>query len=148
MTVFASGLKDKAILLGWITGLILAAVLVWSLTFNFRSACLMRSANRSLADMEDSRRLVTPLRRPFSGQFPLGCWYTVAESDSVFFVFTVMRDGILVPCGAEISGEGKVKNIVPMGNHARQVLERIPPGLIHIYTRRIESAITLNRGER
>ena len=146
MTEFTASLKDRGILFGWIAGLLLAAALLWSLSYHFRAACLMRSVNRSLIDMQDDRRLVTPLRRPLAGQFPLGCWYTVDGTDSLFFVFTIMRDGILVPCGAEISAEGKVKDIVPVGSHARQVLDRIPRGVIHIYTRRIESAFAVNRG--
>ena len=139
MTEFTSSLKDRAILLGWIVGLILAASLLWSLSYNFRAVCLMRSANRSLVDMEFEGRLASPVRRLYNGQFPLGCWYTVDSSDSFFFVFTVFRDGILVPCGAEVSRDGEVKEIFPMGNHARQVMGHIPPALMHIYARRIES---------
>ena len=141
MTVLISSLKDRAVLLGWIAGLVLAAALLWSLSFPFRAVCLMRSTNRSLIEAGDERRLSAPLSRPVKGQFPLGCWYTLEGSESLFFVFAVMRDGILVPCGAEISGEGKVMNIVPLGSHARQVMENIPWGVIEVYTHRIEHVL-------
>ena len=141
MTVLVSSLKDRAVLLGWIAGLVLAATLLWSLSFPFRSACLMRSANKSLIETGDERRLSAPLPRPVKGQFPLGCWYTLEGSESLFFVFTVMRDGIFVPCGAEISGEGKVTGIVPLGSHARQVMDYIPRGVIDVYRHRIEYAL-------
>ena len=144
----AASLKDPAILFGWIASLILAAGLLWSLTFQFRASCLMRSANQSLIEMEDPRTLLAPVSRPLTGHFPLGCWYTIAGSDSLFFVFTIIRDGILVPCGVEISSEGKVTDIVPLGNHARQVMYRIPQGIIHVYMRRIESSVTAGRGDK
>jgi hypothetical protein len=142
-----AALKDRAILAGWIAGLILAGALLWSFTFPFRSSCLMRSVNRTFVETGDERRLLTPLSQPVKGQFPFGCWYTLDKPDTLFFVFTVMRDGIFVPCGAEISG-GDVTEIVPLGNHARQVMERIPPGLINVYTNRIESALAVSRGRR
>jgi hypothetical protein len=136
-----SSLKDRAVLAGWIAGLILAGALLWSLSFPFRTVCLMRTVNRALIETGDERRLLAPLSRPVKGQFPFGCWYTLDKPDTLFFVFTVMRDGMLVPCGAEISDGATVAEIVPLGNHARQVMERIPPGLVHIYTNRIESAL-------
>ena len=140
MNDFSSALKDRVILLGWIVGLVLAVVLLWSLTFSFRSACLMRSTNKVLASQEDSRSLSAPLSQHFASPVPLGCWYSLADSDSLFFVFAIVRDGILVPCGAEISDRGEVTDIVPLGSHARQVMDRIPRGVVQIYIQRIESA--------
>jgi hypothetical protein len=71
---------------------------------------------------------------------PLGCWYRVSGTDSLFFVFSIMRGGILVPCGAEISANGKLVEVIPLGGHARQVMSQIPQGMIQVYVRRIESA--------
>jgi len=134
-------LKDRAILIGWIAGLVLAASLLWSISFPFRAGCLMRSVNKSLALAEDERRLSTALFRPYSVPVPMGCWYALAESGSLFYVFAIMRDGILVPCGAEISSDGEVQEIVPLGAHARQLMDRIPAGLVQVYARRIEAAV-------
>ena len=133
-------LKDRAILAGWIAALVLIAALIWSFGFHFRSMSLMHSTNKTLVLMDDARRLSAPLIRHATGMDPLGCWYSLAESDSIFFVFTIMREGILVPCGAEISKSGKVVQIIPLGSHAQQVMEKIPQGLIQVYIRRIESA--------
>jgi len=137
-------LKDRAILLGWIAGLVLIASLLWSLSFPFRAFCLMRSTNKVLIAMDDSRRLVAPLPHAAS-PISLGCWYRLsdpaASADSgLFYVFALVQGGILVPCGAEISGKGEVLEIIPLGNHARQIMKRTPPGLIQLYIRRIESA--------
>ena len=139
MTIPFPVLKDKALLCGWIAGLTVFAILLWSLTFNYRTAHLMRSANRALVSMEDGRVLSAPLPSPASGYIPLGGWYYLANTNSLFVVFTIMHNGILVPCGAEISAEGKVLDVIPLGNLARSVIDRIPQGLIQVYIRRIET---------
>jgi hypothetical protein len=134
-------LKDRAIFFGWIAGLILIASLLWSLSFPFRAFCLMRSANKVLITMDDPRRLVAPLPHSAAGPVSLGCWYRLSGSDSpLFYVFTFVQGGILVPCGAEISGKGEVIDLIPLGNHARQIMSRTPHGLIQMYVRRIEAA--------
>ena len=134
-------LKDRAIFAGWIAGLILIASLLWSLSFPFRSFCLMRSANKVFIAMDDQRRLVAPLPNPASNPVALGCWYRLnGSSGALFYIFAFVQGGILVPCGAEISENGKVIDIVPLGSHARQIMNRIPQGLIQMYIRRIESA--------
>jgi hypothetical protein len=153
MNGLSSVLKDRAIFAGWIAGLVLVAALLWSFSFPFRSACLMRSTNKILITMDDSRRLAAPLLRPAAGPVPLGCWYRLHESSSLFLVFSIMQGGILVPCGAEISESGEVVDIIPLGSHARQVMDQIPPNLIQIYSRRIEAAAsaaadTSRRGRR
>jgi len=140
MKDMTSALKDRAVLAGWIAALVLIASLLWSLSFPFRVNCLMRSTNKVLIAMNDHRRLIDPVLHPVAKPTPLGCWYRVYESDSLFVVFVIMREGILVPCGAEISGQGEIVEIIPLGNHARQVMDQIPQGLIQVHVRRIESA--------
>ena len=140
MTDFTLALKDRAILLGWIVGLLLIPSLLWSLSFPFRATGLMRSANRILIAQNDERRLASPLSQQFAAPVPLGCWYRLANSNSLFFVFAILQDGILVPCGVEISDQGEATGFVPLGSHALKVIDRIPQGLIQVYLRRIESA--------
>ena len=132
--------KDRLILLGWIAGLLLAASLAWSLSFPYRSAILMRSVNKSLEASGDTRVVSSPLPRGFTKPALMGFWYRLNESASSFFVFVIMNEGILVPCGVEINEDGKAAGIVPLGSHARQVIDRIPQGVIQVYIRRIESA--------
>jgi hypothetical protein len=139
-------LKDRAILVAWVAGLVLIASLLWFLSFPFRSVCLMNSTNKILASLNDAgsdappKILSAPLLHPFSGSAPLGCWYRIADSNSLFYVFVLMHGGILVPCGAEISEEGGIDEIIPLGSHARQVMGRIPQSLVQAYAHRIESA--------
>jgi len=158
MTNLTVVLKDRAIFVGWIAGLVLIASLLWSLSFPFRAFCLMRSTNKVFIAMDDSRRLIAPL--PHSGgPVSLGCWYRLSGSSfnmagsGVFYVFALVQGGILVPCGAEISETGEVLEIIPLGNHARQIMKRTPAGLIQLYIRRIESAAAtvtagVSQGER
>jgi len=140
-------LKDRAILAGWIAGLILIASLLWSLSFPFRSFCLMRSTNKILITMNDPRRLIAALPHTAGGPSSLGCWYRLAgsENGSLFYIFTLVQGGILIPCGAEISDKGDVIDIIPLGNHARRIMSRTPPGLIQMYSRRIETAAGATR---
>ena len=142
MTNLTVLLKDRAILAGWIAGLVLIASLLWSLSFPFRAFCLMRSANKVFIAMDDSRRLTAPLSRSTAVPVSLGCWYRLSGSDSgsLFYVFVLVQGGILVPCGAEISDTGEVTDIIPLGSHARQIMSRTPQGLLQMYIRRIESA--------
>jgi len=149
MSSIVPALRDRAILAGWIVGLVLAASLIWSFTFSFRLNVLMHATNRALAASQDVRWLDEPLPREFQTRELLGAWYTLADSDSLFFVFAIMRDGILVPYGAEISAEGRILEMVPLGYHARQVMDGIPRGLIDVYARRIEYVFArLGMGER
>jgi hypothetical protein len=139
MNDFVPALKDRAILLGWVAGLVLISLVLWSVSYPFRAVSLMRSTNRVLISMDDERRLAFPVARPPAGIAPLGCWYRVLNSNSNFYVFAIMRDGILVPCGAEVTERGEV-HIVPLGSHARQIMGRIPQSVIQVYVHRIESA--------
>jgi hypothetical protein len=140
-----SGLKDKAVFLGWIAALVVLSGLVWTLTQPLRARSLLRTVNRVLEYQEDGRRLSAPLAMPgiHGGTDPLGLWYSLEKSDKKFFVFAIMRDGILVPCGAQVSAAGAVEEIIPLGLHAGQVLSRMPGGIIRTYTRRIENAAAL-----
>ena len=155
MTNLTVVLKDRAILAGWIAGLVLIASLLWSLSFPFRAFCLMRSTNKVFITMDDPRRLIASLPHSAAASASLGCWYRLSGSadNSFFYVFALVQGGILVPCGAEISETGEVLEIIPLGSHARQIMKRTPQGLIQLYVRRIESAAAsviagVSQGER
>ena len=139
-------MKDRLILLGWFAGLLLAVSLAWSFSFSYRSASLMRSVNKALEAAGDTRALFSPLPRGGTRPMPMGFWYRLYESNSLFFIFVIMNEGILVPCGVEINEDGKAVDIVPLGSHARQLIGRIPQGVIQVYLRRIESAASDRKG--
>ncbi|MDR2477913.1 MAG: hypothetical protein LBD48_01220 [Treponema sp.] len=136
-------LKDRAFFGGWIAGLVIIGALVWSLTQPLRTNHMLRAVNKMFAVSGDQRRLAAPRPGLSAGTLPLGRWYSFLESKSLLLVFTIMRDGILVPCGAQVSPEGIVEEIIPLGVHARQVFDRLPNGLVQIYVSRIESLAAL-----
>jgi len=146
MNKLSPTVKDRLILLGWFAGLLVAASLAWSLSFPYRSNSLMRSVNKTLETAGDTRVIEGPLPGRLTKPSPMGFWYRLYESDSAFFVFVIMNEGILVPCGVEIGKDGKAVDIVPLGSHARQLIGRIPRGVIQVYLRRIESAASGGRG--
>ena len=133
-----SELKDRALLVGWIAGLIIIGALMWTLTRPLLSTYLLRTVNQSLIAQGESRRITSPLPRPPLKAAPLGIWYALDNSSDVMFVFAIMHDGIMIPCGAQVTPQGRVTEIIPLSAHARRVFNRLPGGAIRIYTRRIE----------
>jgi hypothetical protein len=132
--------KTRAVSLGWMAGFFCAGLLLWSLTQPLQVDYLLRAVNRILISREDSRRLAAPLgRRPVMIS-PMGVWYSMLDTESGMFVFVFMWDGVLIPCGALVSGEGKVEELLPLSGSARQLVDRIPQGIIGVYVRRIEAA--------
>jgi hypothetical protein len=133
-------LRDNAVFIGWIAGLCIAGSLLWSLTRPLQTQYLLRAVNKSLIAREDTRRLVRPEdRRPISTN-PLGVWYTMIDPDSGMFVCAIAWDGALIPCGAELSPEGRVRELIPLSGSSEQLLDHIPRSIIAVYVRRIEAA--------
>lgn len=140
-------LRDKALLLGWIAGLFLAGLLLWSLTQSLQAAYLLRAVNRVFITREDNRRLAAPRgRRPITVN-PLGVWYSMVDADEDMFVTVIMWEGMLVPCGALVSPEGRVTDMVPLSGSAGQLLGQIPPAVRGLHVRRIESASAERGGQ-
>jgi len=110
------------------------------------SSYLMRSVNQSLnqsmAGAGETALLASSQKFPQPKHSPLGVWYSVSDSDSggLFFVFTIFQDGILGVFGARLSLDNSITEIIPISRHARQIYPRLSPGVIKMYTRRIESA--------
>ena len=138
MKKISSSLKEKLILTAWISGLIIASVLLWSLSSSFRSMLTMNSVNSFLSTINDERRLLSPVE--------IQNCYKIADSNSLFCLFSIMWEGIMVPCAAEISQEGTVINTIPIGNHASQIIKFIPEEQIQIYLKQIVSALNKKRG--
>jgi hypothetical protein len=144
---FFSEIKDWAVFFGWIGGLILAGGIIWSLTQPLRARSLMRSVNRVLSLREDPRRLEAPLPfpRPSGSASPQGTWFSLSNSGDRFFVFPIMREGVLVLCGSRVNGEGKVEELIPLSHQGEQALDYIPREIIQTHIRRIEAIAA--RGE-
>jgi hypothetical protein len=131
-------LKDHFIFSGWIAGLVVAFALVWILCRPLLSAYLMASANQSLQGKMP--RLSAPAQLATDKAMPLGMWYSLENSKDMVFIFTIIQEGILIPCGARISSDGKVAELFPVGRHAQAVWDAIPANVAGMYARRIENA--------
>jgi hypothetical protein len=146
-------LKDAGLLLGWIAGLILIAGFCWFFTQSLRNRFLLRAVNRVLEQSGDSRRLgeaLSPkaLKAGFSG---IGVWYTIRadalmgrsssgniSDGTMALIFAFMGEGYFFPCAAIMTENGKVQEFIPLNSYGERVIKRISPGILAIYTRRIE----------
>ena len=138
MSGAVSGIRDKAVFSGWIAGLLIAVCLLWIFTRPLQERYLLRTVNRVFIASGDSRRLGARLAKPSGKSSLLGYWYSMLDSTDRIFVFGAIQDGILVPCGAVVSANGEVREIIPLSVHAGQVLDNIPQSIMRMYARRIE----------
>jgi hypothetical protein len=141
-------LKDTAILAGWIGGLVLVGALLWILTGPVRDRGLLSAVNRSFAAQRESIRLTEPLPRQIEGREALGRRFALADSAGSLLIFPILNGGISLPVGVLLDDQGKVERLIPLGNHGRQVFDRIPQGTLNVYIRRIEAEEELARGGR
>ncbi|MDR1031306.1 MAG: hypothetical protein LBL76_10610 [Treponema sp.] len=145
-------LKARGLFIGWIAGILVAGGGVWFYTQPLRSTILLQTVNQVLESIQDSRRLEELIPHPVSwGRIPWGSWYTLVDSEDRAVVFSVMNQGIFIPCMAVVSAStGKVVDdtILPLTKQPEQTLKQIPRGIITSYIRRIESPPILQTGAR
>ena len=74
-------MKDTAILVGWIAGLVLIAGLCWFLTQPVRNSFLHKAVNQVLEQSGNSHRLGVPVSAGAlkTGVSKMGSWYTMTE---------------------------------------------------------------------
>jgi len=136
-------MKDKAILLGWITGLLLLISVLWISVQSVHAFNVLRAVNGVFINNDDSRRVSKYIHVKAGKAELLGYWYSMNSTDKMF-VFTVFKDGILVPLGAIVSSDGTVSEILPLSAHAVQIFEGLPKSILKMYTGRIEEAALIN----
>jgi len=133
-------MKDKAIMLGWIIGLLLLISVLWIVTQPIQSRHLLRTVNNVLANNDDSRRVSAHIQPKAGNTNIFGYWYSLKGSQDKMFVFGAFSDGILIPLGAFVSHDCVVKEIIPLSAHAAQVFDFFPKSVLDIYAARIEEA--------
>jgi hypothetical protein len=139
-------LKDKAILSCWIAGLLILISIIWIFTQTIQANFLLRTINNVFVNNNDSMRVSAFIQKKPVKAGLLGYWYAVFNSSDQMFVFTVFRDGILVPLGAVVSSDGSVEKIIPLSSHAMQVFDNIPKSILQMYILKIESMEFRNNG--
>jgi len=131
-------IKDKAILFAWIAGLLLLISILWTLTSSVQSNILLRTINSVFINNEDTRRVSKYIQHKTGKTDLLGYWYLMLNSTDKLFMFGVFQDGILVPLGAIVSDDGRVKDVIPLSAHATQVFANMPKSILQMYINRIE----------
>jgi len=130
--------KDKAVLFGWVAGLLLLISLLVILTVPIQAGYLLRNVNSVFINNNDSRRLVAYIQQRNGKADPFGYWFSMLNSENRMFVFSVFKDGILIPLGAVVSTNGVVEELIPLSAHAVQAFEALPESIIQMYVKRIE----------
>jgi len=133
-----SEFKDKAVLFGWVAGLLLLISLLVILTVPVQANYLLRNVNSVFMNNNDSRRLTAYIQQKPGKADPFGYWFSMLNSDNRMFVFSVFKDGILIPLGAVVSTNGTVEELIPLSAHAVQAFEALPESIIQMYVKRIE----------
>ncbi|MCL2833653.1 MAG: DUF3821 domain-containing protein [Treponema sp.] len=133
-------LKDTAIFFGWIAGLLVIGGLCFFLTGSLRSDLLQSSINRAWAQSGVAYRLQAPAD-PGSvspALSRLGSWYTIDEENRAL-VFTLVSDGIFLPCAAIVDSQGKTVKMLPLSSSGDKIFDRVPDKVKLLYQRRIEN---------
>jgi len=134
-------IKNKAILLGWIAGLLMLISLIWILSQPVQAHYLLRSINNVFINNNDERRVINYIQKKPGKTGLMGYWYSMYNTKENMFVFTVFKDGILVPLGAVVSDTGNVQEIIPLSAHAVQIFNNLPQSILQMYIRRIETSL-------
>jgi hypothetical protein len=134
-------MRDKAVLAGWIGGLLLLGALLWLATQPLRLKYTGEAVNGSLSSRGDPRRLgaAIPRKEIPRNLIPLGTWYALEDSPGRALVFSLMAEGVQIPCVAIISPGGKVEELIPLNRRGKQMFNRMPGGVIRAYIKRIEN---------
>jgi len=134
--------RDTLLILAWIASILIIAGICWFTTQPLRNRLMIRAVNRVLVQSGDSRRLVEPLAPERRGALLTGSWFTMVDETPVskrVLVFSFIGEGTFFPCAAVMTQDGRVGELIPLNSHGEKVLRQISPGILKIYTRRIEA---------
>ncbi|MCL1954348.1 MAG: hypothetical protein FWF68_01330 [Spirochaetes bacterium] len=131
-------LRDKAVLLGWIAGLLLLISLIWIFSQPLQAHYLLRSINYVFINNNDDRRVISYIKKKPGKTDLMGYWYSMYNTKDNMFVFMVFKDGILIPLGAIVSDNGDVRELIPLSAHAVQIFDNMPQSILQMYVRQIE----------
>jgi hypothetical protein len=129
--------KDKAVLLGWIAGLFLLISLLIIFTVPVQTYYLLRNINNVFISNNDTRRLIAHIKQKPGKADLFGYWFSMLNSENRMFVFSIFKDGILIPLGAVVSADGAVEEVIPLSAHAVQAFQALPESLVQMYVNRI-----------
>ena len=137
----ATTFKDTIIILAWIASILIITNICWFSTQALRYRLMIRAVNRVLIQSGDSRRLIESPSSERKVSLLTGSWFTMLDETPIrkrVLVFSFVGEGTFFPCAAVMTQEGKIGELIPLNSHGEKVLKRISPGILKIYTRRIE----------
>jgi len=132
--------RDRAVLFGWVAGLLLLILLIAIFTVPVQAYYLLRNVNSMFINNNDTRRLTSFIQPKTGKADPFGYWFSMINSENRMFVFSVFKDGILIPLGAVVSTGGVVEEVIPLSAHAVQAFDNLPESVLRMYINRIEKS--------
>jgi len=126
-------IKDRLIFTAWIAGIILITSLIWVFTLNTRNNILLNSVNLVLE--QNNGRLSGSL--PGAGSHRMGISFPAGSNGSII-VFSFIAEGIIFPCIAVLDENGKVQEFIALNKQGQNILSRVSPTILALYSRRIE----------
>jgi len=142
--------RELGILAGWILGLILAAVLCWTLTREARGNALLRQVNRIFIQTGSYLRLgrLIPSGELKGRLIPGSFWYTLLDyrpdteestsQEKRLLIWTIITGGSFIPCAGVVDLAGNVETIFPLNPQGEALFKTLSPGELSLYQRRIE----------
>lgn len=134
--------RELGLFAAWIGVLLLIGGLALFFSAPLRSRRLTAEVDSFLAESKDGRRLAAA--EPTwgsSGRASLGTLrYSVQKSDAVAVLVPHTLHGLGAFFLYLLSPEGGVEGPIPLSDHSRRVLERMPAGLLRIYRERVRAS--------
>ncbi|MDR1230714.1 MAG: hypothetical protein LBK61_04865 [Spirochaetaceae bacterium] len=132
---------DRGIALLWCGIFSLILLLVFILSIGTRARLMENEVNRVLAQNGYNRSLGAPVMPWLAdgAAMQTGMWWTMHDSESLAVVFPVIRDGMYSPFLGIIAVDGTIE-FVPLSRNAEVLYERLVPGVMDVYSRRLHLA--------
>jgi len=134
-------IRRKILLLSaWIGAVFIIGGSLWFFTQNYRTRLLVDTINKILVEYHGITVEALPGIYSAPASVLGGQWFKVSDSSDSIFLFTILRYGITASCAALIDSNGRVKNIIPLSDNARQLSEGLPLPVYDFYVYRIEQS--------
>ncbi|MDR1867299.1 MAG: OmpA family protein [Treponema sp.] len=129
-------LEDIGIGSLWIALILAAGVFAWGMTRSVHAESLQKAVNTVVGNLVE---VGDTLSYPDSPQSNLGTWYAGTQPEEKVLVFSILYEGMSIPCVAQISEEGT--RVIPVSSSTQETLKRIQPRVINDYVSRIEASV-------
>jgi hypothetical protein len=109
---------------------------------------LAEEVNRTLVKNNNKEQVISGNPTGGPASFMGGTWLELNNASGRAFVFTMMHSGITAACIALTDSNGRVKEILPLGKNAEQIIEELPLPVYRFYQNRIEQEAQKRMGGR